>query len=210
MWIDCEMTGLDLAHDRLLEVACLVTDGEPNVLGDGLEVVLSAPHEALDAMVPVVAEMHALSGLTDAVRGSELSLRDAEEQLLAYVQSLVPEQGRAPLCGNTVYVDRAFLARDMPKLDAWLHYRLIDVSSVKELARRWYPRSYFAAPRKEGGHRALADIRESVRELAYYLDVVFVPQPGPSTEEARAVAARVCGQPADGVQAPDPGDVIAD
>ncbi|MGZ4665610.1 MAG: oligoribonuclease [Frankiaceae bacterium] len=191
VWIDCEMTGLDLAQDRLLEVACLVTDAELTVLDEGLDLVLGAPKEALDAMVPVVRDMHAASGLTDAVRQSTISLAEAEERLLTYVRGHVPDPRKAPLCGNTIATDRAFLVRDMPALDSWLHYRMIDVSSVKELCRRWYPRAYFAAPVKRGGHRALADIWESVQELRYYRSAIFVSVPGPSSEEARQIAAAI-------------------
>lgn len=188
VWIDCEMTGLDPSSDVLLEVACLVTDGELNIVGDGLDLVIAAPEAALDGMVPVVRDMHATSGLTTAVRASTLSVAEAEQELLAYVGALVPENRRAPLCGNSIATDRTFLARYMPKLDAYLHYRMIDVSSVKELARRWYPRVYYAAPVKRGGHRALADIRESIEELRYYRRTVFVAQPGPTTDEARAAS----------------------
>jgi oligoribonuclease len=193
VWIDCEMTGLELGHDRLIEIACVVTDADLQLLDDGIDLVISAPDEALDQMIDVVAEMHATSGLTEAVRASTLSLQEAEQQVLDYVRSHVPERRKAPLCGNSIATDRAFLARDMPTLDDWLHYRMVDVSSIKELARRWYPRAYFAAPEKHGGHRALADIRESVQELRYYREVVFVPQPGPSSEQARTVAARLGG-----------------
>ncbi|ONH33220.1 oligoribonuclease [Pseudofrankia asymbiotica] len=191
VWIDCEMTGLDPASDVLLEVACLVTDGELNVVGDGTDLVIAAPEAALDAMVPVVKDMHETSGLTAAVRKSTLSVAEAERQVLAYVRSLVPENRRAPLCGNSIATDRSFLARYMPELDGYLHYRMIDVSSVKELARRWYPRAYYAAPVKHGGHRALADIRESIEELRYYRRTVFVPHPGPTTDEARAASVEI-------------------
>jgi len=191
VWIDCEMTGLDPATEVLLEVACLVTDGELNIVGDGMDLVIAAPEAALEAMVPVVKDMHESSGLTAAVRASTLSLAEAEQQILAYVRALVPENRRAPLCGNSIATDRSFLARYMPELDGYLHYRMIDVSSVKELARRWYPRAYYAAPVKRGGHRALADIRESIEELRYYRRTVFVPQPGPATDEAKAAAVEV-------------------
>ena len=191
VWIDCEMTGLDLVHDRLIEVAVLVTDGELTVLDEGLDLVIEAPAEALDAMVPVVQQMHQESGLTEAVRAASLTVADAEQQVLAYIQQFVPEAGKAPLCGNSIATDRSFLARDMPALDAFLHYRMIDVSSVKELARRWYPRAYYNAPAKQGGHRALADIRESVEELRYYRATVFVPQPGPTSEQTRQIVADV-------------------
>lgn len=195
MWIDCEMTGLELGHDRLIEIACVVTDAELQLLDEGIDLVISAPDEALDQMLEVVVEMHAASGLTEAVRASTLSLQDAEQQVLDYIRSHVPERRKAPLCGNSIATDRAFIARDMPTLDDWLHYRMVDVSSIKELARRWYPRAYFAAPEKHGGHRALADIKESVQELRYYREAVFVPQPGPSSDQAREIASRLGGVP---------------
>jgi oligoribonuclease len=188
VWIDCEMTGLDLGSDLLIEVAALVTDAELNVLGDGVDVVIGATEEQLARMPDVVRDMHAVSGLTQEVLSSTVSLEQAQEQVLAYLKEHV-EPGKAPLCGNSIATDRGFLARDMKELDACLHYRMVDVSSVKELARRWYPRAYFQSPKKAGGHRALADIQESVRELAYYRATVFVPAPGPTTEEATAAAA---------------------
>ncbi len=191
VWIDCEMTGLNAASDLLLEVACLVTDSELNILGEGVDVVVSAPETALAGMEAVVQEMHTASGLTDAVRASTLTLTEAEEQVLDYVRRQVPDPGKAPLCGNSIATDRGFLARYMPTLDSYLHYRMVDVSTVKELARRWYPRAYYAAPPKRGGHRALADIRESVDELRYYRKAIFVPQPGPTSESARAVAREI-------------------
>jgi oligoribonuclease len=189
VWIDCEMTGLDLGTDALIEVAALVTDSELTVLGDGVDVVIRPPVAALDAMLDVVREMHTVSGLLGAL-DSGLTLDEAEDAVLTYVRSWVPEPRRAPLAGNSVATDRGFLARDMAALEAHLHYRIIDVSSIKELSRRWYPRTYFASPAKTGGHRALADIRESIEELKYYREAVFVPQPGPDTETARKIAAR--------------------
>ncbi|QJY44469.1 oligoribonuclease [Pseudonocardia broussonetiae] len=189
VWIDCEMTGLDLQRDALIEIACLVTDGELNVLGDGVDVVIHADESALAGMPDVVREMHARSGLTEEVRRSTVTLREAEEQVLAYVREHVPDVRTAPLAGNSIGTDRGFLARDMPELDAHLHYRLVDVSSLKELCRRWFPRVFYAKPEKGLAHRALADIEESIRELAYYRGTLFVPQPGPTTEEAQAVAA---------------------
>ena len=191
VWIDCEMTGLDLTRDKLIEVAVLVTDSELNVLDPGLDLIISADEADLDAMTDVVAEMHAKSGLTDEVRASTLTVADAEQQLLAYVKRFVPDRRTAPLCGNSIGTDRGFLARDMPELDDHLHYRMVDVSSVKELARRWFPRVYFAQPTKGLAHRALADIIESVRELAYYRRTLFVPAPGPSGEDAQGAAAQV-------------------
>jgi oligoribonuclease len=189
VWIDCEMTGLDLGSDLLIEVAALVTDSELNVLGEGVDVVIGATAEQLERMPDVVREMHASSGLTEEVLASTVTLEQAQEQVLAHIREWVPERGKAPLCGNSIATDRGFLARDMPALDDWLHYRMVDVSSVKELARRWYPRAYFNAPPKGGGHRALADILESVQELRYYRAAVFVPQPGPTSEQAAAMAA---------------------
>ena len=191
VWIDCEMTGLDLTRDKLIEVAVLVTDSELNVLDPGLDLVISADDAALEGMVDVVTEMHAKSGLTEAVRASTLTVAEAEQQLLAYLRRFVPERRTAPLCGNSIGTDRGFLARDMPELDDHLHYRMIDVSSIKELARRWFPRVYFAQPQKGLAHRALADIIESVRELAYYRQTLFVDGPGPSTSQAQAAASRV-------------------
>ena len=191
VWIDCEMTGLDLIRDKLIEVAVLVTDSELNVLDPGLDLVISADDAALEGMVEVVTEMHAKSGLTEAVRASTLTVAEAEQQLLTYVKRFVPERRTAPLCGNSIGTDRGFLARDMPELDDHLHYRMIDVSSIKELARRWFPRVYFAQPQKGLAHRALADIIESVRELAYYRQTLFVDGPGPSTSQAQAAATKV-------------------
>jgi oligoribonuclease len=190
VWIDCEMTGLNLAIDALVEIACIVTDGELNALDEGIDVVIKPPAEALDEMPEVVREMHTSSGLLAALP-SGLTLAEAQELVLAYVRQHVPESRKVPLCGNSIATDRAFLARDMPELDNFLHYRMIDVSSIKELARRWYPRVYFASPEKHGGHRALADIKESIRELRYYRQAVFVAAPGPDSATAREIAARV-------------------
>ncbi len=193
VWIDCEMTGLDLARDALVEIACIVTDGELNPLDEGVDVVIKPPAEALDGMPEVVREMHTASGLL-AELAAGLTLAEAQDLVLGYVRKHVPQARRVPLCGNSIATDRAFLARDMPELDAFLHYRMIDVSSVKELARRWYPRAYFASPEKRGGHRALADITESIRELRYYREVIFVPLPGPDSATAREVAARITAE----------------
>lgn len=193
VWIDCEMTGLDLARDALIEVAVVVTDADLQPLDDGLDVIIHTADDVLDTMVPVVHEMHASSGLTDAVRASTTTLGDAETAVLDYVQKHVPEPKSAPLCGNSIATDRGFLARDMPALDAHLHYRMIDVSSLKELARRWYPRVYQSQPTKGLAHRALADIRESIAELAYYRATLFVPTPGPTLEEAQAIANAIRG-----------------
>ncbi|MBU8859201.1 MULTISPECIES: oligoribonuclease [unclassified Micromonospora] len=191
VWIDCEMTGLDLRRDALIEVAALVTDPDLNVLGDGVDVVIHADDEALDAMPEIVRSMHAKSGLTDEVRRSTVTLAEAEDMVLDYVTSYVKDPRTAPLCGNSIATDRGFLARDMTRLDAHLHYRMIDVSSIKELCRRWYPRVYFGQPQKGLAHRALADIRESIRELEYYRRTVFVPLPGPDVEAAKAIAAQL-------------------
>ncbi len=193
VWIDCEMTGLDLVKDKLIEVAVLITDSELKVLDPGLDLIISADDADLDAMNDVVREMHAKSGLTEEVRASTLTLAEAEQQVLAYVKRWVPERRTAPLCGNSIGTDRGFLARDMPELDDHLHYRMIDVSSVKELARRWFPRVYFGQPAKGLAHRALADIIESVRELAYYRRTVFVEAPGPGSQQAKKAAEEVVG-----------------
>ncbi|MFC7361326.1 oligoribonuclease [Nocardioides astragali] len=193
VWIDCEMTGLDLRADALIEVAALVTDFELNVLGEGLDVIIKPPQEALDQMIDFVRSMHEKSGLLDEL-ASGLTLAEAEEQVLAYIKEHCPDGSRPPLAGNTVATDRAFLARDMPGLESFLHYRIVDVSSIKELSRRWFPRAYFAAPTKRGNHRALADIQESIEELRYYREAVFVPQPGPDSAQAREIAARHGGQ----------------
>ena len=211
VWIDCEMTGLDLGSDLLIEVAALVTDADLNVLGDGVDVVIGATEEELARMPEVVRDMHASSGLTQEVIASTVTMKEAEQQVLAYIKEWVPEPKKAPLCGNSIATDRGFLTRDMTELDDWLHYRMVDVSSVKELARRWYPRAYFASPKKGGGHRALADIRESVLELKYYREAVFVPQPGPTTEEANAVAAAlVAADPEAGAVLPEPSEQVTD
>jgi oligoribonuclease len=187
VWIDCEMTGLDLRADALVEVAMLVTDDDLQVLGEGIDVVVKPPVEALAQMDDYVRTMHTSSGLLDQL-DSGVTLEEAEQQVLAYLREHCPEGSRPPLAGNSVGTDRAFLARDMPELDRFLHYRIVDVSSVKELARRWYPRAYYNAPAKHGSHRALADIQESIEELRYYRAAVFVPDPGPSSAEARLLA----------------------
>jgi oligoribonuclease len=194
VWVDCEMTGLDLRKDALVEIAALVTDSELNILDDGVDIVIKAPDELLDGMLPVVRDMHASSGLTEAVRASAFSVADAERTVLEHLRKHIPDARTVPLCGNSIATDRAFLARDMPELDGFLHYRMIDVSSIKELARRWYPRVYFAQPQKGLAHRALADIRESIRELRYYRKAVFVPPPGPSSEEAQKAAAEAVSE----------------
>jgi oligoribonuclease len=188
VWIDCEMTGLDLARDALIEVAVLVTDAELTVLDDGLEVIIHAEDSVLEQMVPYVRDMHASSGLTEKVRSSDVTLGQAEKLVLGYIKSHVPDARTAPLCGNSIATDRGFLNRDMPSLDEHLHYRMIDVSSIKELAKRWYPRVYQSQPEKGLAHRALADIYESVNELQYYRQTLFVPLPGPDLDAAQAAA----------------------
>ncbi len=189
VWIDCEMTGLSLQDDALIEVAALVTDFELNQLGDGIEVVIAPPPGALEQMNDFVRQMHTSSGLLDDLADG-LPMAEAQTRVLDHIRQWVPEAGKAPLGGNTVGTDRGFLARDMPELESWLHYRVIDVSSVKELSRRWYPRAYFNAPAKSGGHRALADIRESIAELRYYRAAVFVPPPGPDSEALKTLGAQ--------------------
>ncbi|WP_067675534.1 oligoribonuclease [Nocardia miyunensis] len=191
VWMDCEMTGLRLDSDKLIEVAALVTDSELNVLGEGVDIVIHADDAALAAMPPVVQEMHARSGLTEEVRHSTVTLAEAEQQILDYVKEFAPTPGTVPLAGNSIATDRGFLARDMPALDAHLHYRMIDVSSIKELCRRWYPRIYYGQPEKGLSHRALADIRESIRELEYYRRTAFVAAPGPSSAEIATIAAQL-------------------
>ncbi|MDT0203958.1 oligoribonuclease [Nocardioides sp. AE5] len=189
VWIDCEMTGLDLGADALIEVAALVTDFELNVLGDGVDLIIKPPAEALEQMNDFVREMHVKSGLLEELEGG-ITLAEAEEQVLAYIKEHCPDGSRPPLAGNTVATDRAFLARDMVDLESFLHYRIVDVSSIKELSRRWFPRAYYASPEKRGNHRALADIQESIEELRFYREAVFVAPPGPTSEQAREIAAR--------------------
>ncbi|WP_312856617.1 oligoribonuclease [Phytoactinopolyspora halotolerans] len=192
VWIDCEMTGLDLKRDALIEIAVLVTDGELNVLGDGVDVVIRPPNEAIEQMQGLVRDMHTESGLLDELHEG-VTLDEARDQALGYIKEYVPEPVKAPLAGNTVHMDRLFLARDLPELEGWLHYRNVDVSSIKELVRRWYPRVYFASPDKTGNHRALGDIQDSINELRYYRQTVFVPLPGPDSDTARDAAASVAG-----------------
>ena len=206
VWIDCEMTGLDLASDRLIEIAALVTDAELNILGDGVDVVIHADDAALDGMVEVVARMHDRSGLTGEVRASTIDVATAEEMVLDYIRTHVSAAKTAPLCGNSIATDRGFIARDMPTLDDYLHYRMIDVSSIKELCRRWYPRIYYGQPEKGLAHRALADIEESIRELRYYRRTAFVPLPGPSTSEIAEAAAELDGDGTGGAENDSAGD----
>ncbi len=203
VWIDCEMTGLDLSADALIEVAALVTDFDLNVLGEGIDLIIKPPAEALAQMGDFVRGMHETSGLLDVLQDG-VSLADAEDQVMAYVRQHCPDGSRPPLAGNTVATDRSFLARDMATLDAFLHYRIVDVSSIKELSRRWFPRAYFQAPTKAGNHRALADIQESIEELRYYREAVFVPLPGPTSAEARDIAQRHGGALTGGQVDPSP------
>ena len=189
MWIDCEMTGLDLGADALIEVAALVTDFDLNVLGEGIDLIIKPPEGALDQMNDFVRDMHVSSGLLEELADG-ISMAEAEKQVLDYIKDHCPDGSRPPLAGNTVATDRSFLARDMPTLEAFLHYRIVDVSSIKELSRRWFPRAYYGSPPKRGNHRALADIQESIEELRYYREAVFVPSPGPDSERARTIAAK--------------------
>ncbi len=188
VWIDCEMTGLDLGADALIEVAALVTDFDLNVLGEGVDIIVKPPAEAMEQMIPFVREMHEKSGLLVELEHG-VTLAEAEERVLTYIKEHCPDGSRPPLAGNTVATDRAFLARDMAALESFLHYRIVDVSSIKELSRRWYPRAYYAAPEKRGNHRALADIQESIEELRYYREAVFVAPPGPDSATAKELAA---------------------
>lgn len=190
VWVDCEMTGLSLQDDALIEIAALVTDYDLNVLGEGVDLVIKPPQAALEQMNEVVTQMHTTSGLLDRLADG-ISVREAEEQVLEYVREHVTEPRKAPLAGNSIGTDRGFLARDMVELETFLHYRVVDVSSIKELARHWFPRAYFAAPEKGGSHRALADIRESIDELRYYRRAVFTADPGVDSETARAIAAEI-------------------
>ncbi|NYD42657.1 oligoribonuclease [Nocardioides panaciterrulae] len=205
VWIDCEMTGLDLEADALIEVAALVTDFDLNVLGEGVDLIVKPPTEAIAQMNDFVRSMHEKSGLLEELDHG-ITMAEAEDRVLAYIREHCPEGSRPPLAGNTVATDRAFLARDMPELEAFLHYRIVDVSSIKELSRRWFPRAYFQAPAKRGNHRALADIRESIEELRYYREAVFVPSPGPDSEAARRIAARHGGALTGLTEEPDSGN----
>jgi len=189
VWIDCEMTGLDLAVDELVEIAVVITDFELRPLDPGFQIVIKPNDSALENMNDFVTNMHVTSGLIEEIPNG-VALAEAEEQTLAYIRRFVPQERKAPLAGNTIGTDRMFLAKYMPQIDQYLHYRNVDVSSVKELSRRWYPRVFFQSPEKNGGHRALADILESIREMQYYREAVFVPEPGPTSDEARAIAER--------------------
>ncbi|WP_417235435.1 oligoribonuclease [Arthrobacter sp.] len=195
VWIDCEMTGLSLEADALIEVAVLITDPELNILGEGVDVVIKPEAQALEQMNDFVRQMHTTSGLLEELdAGTDLDA--ATEQVLEYIRTWVPEPGKAPLAGNTIGTDRNFLARDMPGVIDHLHYRVIDVSTIKELARRWYPRAYFQSPAKTGNHRALGDIRDSINELRYYRQAVMVPAPGPDSKTAKAITASLAASDA--------------
>jgi oligoribonuclease len=193
VWIDCEMTGLDLQIDELVEVAVVITDYDLVPVDPGFSIVIKPDQTAWDHMGDFVREMHTESGLITEIPNGK-SLAEAEYEVLEYILRYVPTASSAPLAGNTIGTDRMFLAKYMPRVDSHLHYRSVDVSSLKELARHWFPRIYFSAPPKNGGHRALADILESIRELEYYRGIAFVGEPGPTSEQAQAVAAAVVAQ----------------
>ena len=199
------MTGLDLGKDALIEVAALVTDPDLNVLGEGIDLVVKPSVSALGQMGDFVRTMHRDSGLLAAIDDG-LSLAEAESRVLDYVRQFAPEPRKAPLAGNTIGTDRAFLARDMPTFERHVHYRSVDVSSIKELVRRWYPRVYYQAPAKSGNHRALADVQESIEELRYYREAVFVPAPGPDSETARTISRRHQGTLTGSVPLPQASD----
>jgi oligoribonuclease len=187
VWIDCEMTGLNPDTECLVEIAAVITDTELNVMDEGIDLVIKPKAGTVEAMGDYVRKMHTDSGLINEFEDG-LELDDAEAQVLEYIKKYIPTAKTTPLAGNTISTDRLFITKYMPKLDDHLHYRNIDVSTIKELAKRWYPRAYFQAPKKDGGHRALADILESIEELKYYRQSVFVESPGPSSEEAQALA----------------------
>jgi oligoribonuclease len=190
VWIDCEMTGLDISIDELVEVAVVITDYDLVPVDPGFSIVIKPDQSAFDNMGDFVLNMHRESGLLEEIPNG-VALADAEYAVNEYILKFVPTPQTAPLAGNTIGTDRTFLAKYMPRIDSHLHYRSIDVSSIKELSRRWFPRVYFNAPAKDGGHRALADIRESIRELEYYRKAVFTPEPGPTTEQVQAISAEV-------------------
>ncbi|MDP1711789.1 MAG: oligoribonuclease [Candidatus Nanopelagicaceae bacterium] len=187
IWIDCEMTGLSLEVDALVEIAVLVTDADLNIIGDGVDVVIHADPKQLAGMNDFVTQMHTTSGLIEEI-GNGIDVATAEELILIYLQESGAQPGKSPLAGNSVSVDRSFIARDMPRLNEFLHYRTVDVSSIKELARRWHPRVYFNSPSKSGNHRALGDIKDSISELKYYRETIFVASPGPESKKLREVA----------------------
>jgi oligoribonuclease len=190
VWIDCEMTGLDVEIDELVEVAVVITDFDLNIIDPGFDIVIKPSQAAMDNMGEFVTSMHTESGLLEAIPDG-VSLAEAESAVLDYIRKFVPGEKQAPLAGNTIGTDRTFIARYMPQVDGHLHYRSVDVSSIKELSRRWFPRVYFHAPEKHGGHRALADILESIRELEYYRRAVFTSNPGPTTEQVQTISAEV-------------------
>ncbi len=189
VWVDCEMTGLSLLNDELIEIAVIITDGQLNEIDPGIDLVIKPSDKSLTQMIDVVKEMHTTSGLL-AELNSGIDLPTAEAEVMKYVKQHVPEARKAPLAGSSVYVDRGFIARDLPSFDQHLHYRLIDVSSIKELTKRWYPKVYFASPEKTGNHRALADIKESIAELRYFREAIMVAPPGPGTDIAKELATR--------------------
>ncbi len=186
VWIDLEMTGLNPAYDEIVEIACIVTEADLTELDEGISLVVKPNDAPLATMDEVVVNMHTASGLIDEIPLGT-TLEDAQQQVLDYITKHIPEARKAPLAGSSVYVDRGFLAAYMPAIDQHLHYRLVDVSSIKEISKRWYPRVFFSTPEKNGNHRALGDIRESIAELRYYRDAVFVPLPGPDSETAKAL-----------------------
>ena len=187
VWVDCEMTGLDVAIDEICEIGVVVTDGELNVIDPGLQLVIKPSDAALKNMGEFVTQMHTDSGLINEIPNG-ISITQAEAKVMEYIKQWVLDERTAPLAGNSIGTDRMFLNRQMPNLDKFLHYRNIDVSSLKELARRWYPRVYFQLPKKSGNHRALADILESIQELRYYRKAILVAEPGPDSETAKGIA----------------------
>ena len=195
VWVDCEMTGLDTQNDVLVEIAVLVTDSDLNIIGEGVDLVIKATPEQISGMNEFVTKMHTDSGLINEIPNG-VSVSDAENLILKYLESAGVAAGKSPIAGNSVYVDRIFISRDMPKLAEYLHYRTIDVSSIKELTRRWYPKVYFNAPAKTGNHRALGDIRDSIAELSFYRKTVFVDQPGPQSADIKQIAAAFNGDSA--------------
>ena len=195
VWVDCEMTGLDTKNDVLVEIAVLVTDSDLNIIGEGVDLVIKATPEQISGMNEFVTKMHTDSGLIDEIPNG-VSVSDAENTILKYLESSGVVAGKSPIAGNSVYVDRIFIARDMPKLAEHLHYRTIDVSSIKELTRRWYPKVYFNSPAKTGNHRALGDIKDSIAELSFYRKTVFVDQPGPQSADIKQIAAAFNGDSA--------------
>ena len=195
VWVDCEMTGLDTINDVLVEIAVLVTDSEMNIIGDGVDLVIKATAEQISGMNDFVTKMHTDSGLISEIPNG-VSVSEAEELILKYLDSAGVAQGKSPIAGNSVYVDRIFINRDMPKLSEYLHYRTVDVSSIKELTRRWFPKVYFNSPAKTGNHRALGDIKDSIAELSFYRKTVFVEQPGPQSADIKQIAAAFNGDTA--------------